>query len=73
MKHRLNRRITATTPIALTGPAAGSPVTQFNRQYGVDTARVLAYGSLAMVPALVFYAVAERQLVGGLTSGATKG
>lgn len=48
-------------------------VTQFHSQYGVDTARVLAYVSLAMVPALAFYAVAERQLVGGLTSGATKG
>ena len=29
--------------------------------------------SLAMVPALAFYAVAERQLIGGLTAGATKG
>lgn len=48
-------------------------VTQFSSQYGVDTARVLAYVSLAMVPALAFYAVAERQLVGGLTAGATKG
>ena len=27
----------------------------------------------SMVPALVFYVVAERQLVGGLTSGAVKG
>jgi raffinose/stachyose/melibiose transport system permease protein len=48
-------------------------VTQFSSQYGVDTARVLAYVSLAMVPALAFYAVAERQLVGGLASGAIKG
>ena len=46
---------------------------QFHSQYGVDTARVLAYVSLAMVPALAFYAVAERQLVGGLASGATRG
>ena len=29
--------------------------------------------SSSMVPALAFYAVAERQLIGGLTSGATKG
>ncbi|GHJ97572.1 hypothetical protein SNE510_70910 [Streptomyces sp. NE5-10] len=28
---------------------------------------------LAMVPALAFYAVAERRLTGGLTAGATKG
>jgi raffinose/stachyose/melibiose transport system substrate-binding protein len=27
----------------------------------------------SMVPALAFYSVAERQLVGGLTAGATKG
>ena len=29
--------------------------------------RVLAFTTLAMVPALVFYVVAERQLIGGLT------
>jgi raffinose/stachyose/melibiose transport system permease protein len=48
-------------------------VTQFQGQYAADTARILAYVVLAMVPALAFYAVAERQLVGGLTTGATKG
>jgi raffinose/stachyose/melibiose transport system permease protein len=48
-------------------------VTQFQGQYAADTARILAYVVLAMVPALAFYAVAERQLIGGLTSGATKG
>lgn len=48
-------------------------VQQFQGQYASDTARVLAYVVLAMVPSLAFYAVAERHLVGGLTSGATKG
>ncbi|MFJ8362099.1 carbohydrate ABC transporter permease [Streptomyces sp. NPDC093984] len=48
-------------------------VQQFQGQYASDTARVFAYLVLAMVPALAFYAVAERQLVGGLTTGATKG
>ncbi|HEV2781769.1 MAG TPA: carbohydrate ABC transporter permease [Actinophytocola sp.] len=48
-------------------------VSQFNSQYSTDTARILAYVVLAMVPALALYAVAERQLVGGLASGATKG
>jgi len=48
-------------------------VTQFQGQYAADVARILAYVVLAMVPALALYAVAERQLVGGLTSGATKG
>jgi raffinose/stachyose/melibiose transport system permease protein len=47
-------------------------VTQFQGQYAADVARILAYVVLAMVPALLFYAAAERQLVGGLT-GSTKG
>ena len=48
-------------------------VQQFQGQYASDTARVLAYVVLAMVPALAFFAVAERQLVGGLATGASKG
>jgi raffinose/stachyose/melibiose transport system permease protein len=48
-------------------------VQQFKGQYTEDTSRVLAYVVLAMIPALAFYAVAERQLIGGLTAGATKG
>jgi raffinose/stachyose/melibiose transport system permease protein len=48
-------------------------VQQFQGQYASDTARVFAYLVLAMIPALAFYAVAERQLVGGLTAGASKG
>ena len=48
-------------------------VTNFSTQYTTDTARILAFTTLAMVPALVFYVVAERQLVGGLTAGAVKG
>lgn len=48
-------------------------VQQFQGQYATDIARVFAYLVLAMVPALGFYAVAERQLIGGITLGATKG
>jgi raffinose/stachyose/melibiose transport system permease protein len=48
-------------------------VQQFQGQYGADTARILAYVVAAMIPALGFYAVAERQLIGGLTAGAVKG
>ncbi|MFJ8082825.1 carbohydrate ABC transporter permease [Streptomyces sp. NPDC096205] len=48
-------------------------VQQFQGQYATDIARVFAYLVLAMVPALAFYAVAERQLIGGITVGATKG
>ncbi|MFC7307153.1 carbohydrate ABC transporter permease [Streptomyces monticola] len=48
-------------------------VQQFQGQYATDIARIFAYLVLAMVPALAFYAVAERQLIGGITMGATKG
>ena len=48
-------------------------VTQFRGQYAADTARTLAYVVVAMVPALALYALAQRQLISGLTSGATKG
>jgi ABC-type sugar transport system, permease component len=48
-------------------------VKQFSGQYVSDTARILAYVVAAMVPALAFYSIAERQLIGGLTAGATKG
>lgn len=48
-------------------------VTNFSTQYTTDTARVLAFTTLSMVPALLFYLVAERQIVSGLSSGAVKG
>jgi raffinose/stachyose/melibiose transport system permease protein len=48
-------------------------VTNFSTQYSADTARILAYTTLSLIPALVFYVVAERQLVGGLSAGAVKG
>jgi raffinose/stachyose/melibiose transport system permease protein len=48
-------------------------VTNFSQQYTTDTAKVLAFTTLSMVPALIFYAFAERQLIQGLTSGAVKG
>lgn len=48
-------------------------ITNFSTQYSSDTARILAYTTLSLVPALIFYVVAERQLVGGLTAGASKG
>lgn len=47
-------------------------VTQFSTQYSQDTGAVLAYTSLAMIPALAFFLTMERQIVGGLT-GAVKG
>jgi raffinose/stachyose/melibiose transport system permease protein len=47
-------------------------VNNISAQFSTDYARVLAYTSLAMVPALLFYALAERQIIGGLTAGAVK-
>jgi raffinose/stachyose/melibiose transport system permease protein len=47
-------------------------VNNVSAQYSTDYAVVLAYTSLAMIPALAFYALAERQIIGGLTSGAVK-
>lgn len=47
-------------------------LTQFSTQYSQDTGAVLAYTSLAMLPALAFFLIAERRIVGGLT-GAVKG
>ena len=47
-------------------------VQAFVSQYSVDTAKVLAFTSLSMIPALVFFSLFERRIVGGLT-GAVKG
>lgn len=47
-------------------------VQQFSTQYSQNTGAVLAYTSLSMLPALAFFLVAERRIVGGLT-GAVKG
>lgn len=47
-------------------------VQAFSSQYSTDTAKVLAFTSLAMLPALIFFAIFEKRIVGGLT-GAVKG
>ncbi|MER6402778.1 carbohydrate ABC transporter permease [Streptomyces viridosporus] len=44
----------------------------FSSQYSTDTAKVLAFTSLAMLPALIFFSIFEKRIVGGLT-GAVKG
>jgi raffinose/stachyose/melibiose transport system permease protein len=59
----LNNRDTFTLPLG---------VQAFASQYSVDTAKVLAFTSLSMIPALVFFSLFERRIVGGLT-GAVKG
>ena len=42
-------------------------VQAFSSQYSVDTAKVLAFTSLSMIPALAFFSLFERRIVGGLT------
>ena len=48
-------------------------VMNFSGQYTSDQARILAFTVLAILPAILFYAVAERQIVRGLTAGSVKG
>jgi raffinose/stachyose/melibiose transport system permease protein len=59
----LNDQSTFTLPLG---------VQAFSSQYSVDTAKVLAFTSLSMLPALIFFALFQRRIVGGLT-GAVKG
>jgi raffinose/stachyose/melibiose transport system permease protein len=59
----LNNQDTFTLPLG---------VQAFASQYSVDTAKVLAFTSLSMIPALVFFSLFQRRIVGGLT-GAVKG
>ncbi len=47
-------------------------VQAFSSEHSVDTAAVLAFTSLSMIPALLFFSIFERRIVGGLT-GAVKG
>jgi raffinose/stachyose/melibiose transport system permease protein len=46
---------------------------QFQGQYGQDLSLVSAFVLLSAIPTLIFYLVAERQIVSGLTAGAVKG
>ena len=48
-------------------------VMNFAGQYTADQARILAFTVAAITPAVLFYAIAERQIVGGLTAGSVKG
>ncbi len=47
-------------------------VMQYQGQYSTDWSQVLAYLTLALIPAVVFYALAQKEIVAGLTSGAVK-
>jgi raffinose/stachyose/melibiose transport system permease protein len=48
-------------------------IMQFQGQFGTDWARVLAFVSIALMPTVIFYLIAERQIIAGLTAGAVKG
>jgi raffinose/stachyose/melibiose transport system permease protein len=47
-------------------------VTAFQTQYSQDTARVLAFTALSILPTLLFFVAAEKRIVGSL-GGAVKG
>jgi raffinose/stachyose/melibiose transport system permease protein len=46
---------------------------QFQGQYGQDLSLVSAFVALSAIPTIIFYLLAERQIVSGLTAGAVKG
>jgi len=48
-------------------------VMNFSGLYVSDQARILAFTVCAIMPAIIFYGLAERQIVGGLTAGSVKG
>jgi raffinose/stachyose/melibiose transport system permease protein len=47
-------------------------VANWSTQYTQDTSKILAFTALSMLPALLFFVLAERRIVGGL-AGAVKG
>jgi raffinose/stachyose/melibiose transport system permease protein len=46
---------------------------QFQGQYGMDIAKISAFTALTILPTILFYLIAERQIVAGLATGAVKG
>ncbi len=46
---------------------------QFQGQYGQDISLIMAFVTISMIPTIIFYVLAERQIVSGLTAGAVKG
>jgi raffinose/stachyose/melibiose transport system permease protein len=48
-------------------------IMQFQGQFGSDWSKILAFVSLALIPTVIFYLMAEKQIVAGLTAGAVKG
>jgi raffinose/stachyose/melibiose transport system permease protein len=46
---------------------------QFQGQYGTDWAPIMAYITLLMIPAVIFYLFTQKYIVTGLTGGELKG
>ena len=48
-------------------------VMKFSGEHGIEWGPILAFVTLALIPAIALYLLAQRQLIAGLTSGAVKG
>ena len=48
-------------------------IMQFQGQFGTDWSRVMAYVTLLIIPAVIFYIFTEKYIVTGLTGGELKG
>jgi len=62
--------ITLNTPEKYTWPLG---IMQFRGEFGADWPKILAYLTLTITPAIVFFLAAQRYIVAGLTGGAIKG
>jgi raffinose/stachyose/melibiose transport system permease protein len=65
-------------PLLVVGPSEKAwplplGIMQFQGQYGTDWARVMAYVTILIVPAVVFYLFTEKLIITGLTGGELKG
>ncbi|WP_417308074.1 carbohydrate ABC transporter permease [Devosia sp.] len=48
-------------------------IMQYQGQYSTDWPRILAFLTLTIIPALLFFLLAQRYIISGLTGGAVKG
>lgn len=48
-------------------------VMKYSGEHGVEWGPILAFVTLALVPVVGFYLLAQQQLIAGLTAGAVKG
>jgi len=65
-------------PLLVVGPSEEKwplplGIMQYQGQFGTDWARVMAYVTILIVPAVVFYLFTEKLIVTGLTGGELKG